>query len=115
MPFQRGMAVCQITSSLSTCFREPKKWQKEPVPGSGTGSGFIVDGLPAEVEKAKGVQDRHEDSAENIEDSVEHSSFPPFLNITLVNVNITHPAGSDNTAGLLLYCKKVITDRSRKP
>lgn len=75
MPFQRGMAVCQITSSLSTCFREPKKWQKEPVPGSGTGSGFMLDGSEAEVEKAKGIQDRHEDSAKNIEDRVEHSTF----------------------------------------
>ena len=78
------------------------------------GSGFILDGSEAEVEKAKGIQNRHEDSAENIENSVEHSSFPPFLNITLVNVNITHPAGSDNTAGLVLYCKKVITDRSKE-
>lgn len=53
--------------------------KKEPVPGSGTGSGFMIDGLPAEVEKAKGIQNRHEDSTENIEDRVEHSCFPPFL------------------------------------
>ena len=67
----------------------PISAKKEPVPGSGTGSGFMLDGSEAEVEKAKGVQNRHEDSTENIEDRVEHSCFPPFLNNTLVNVNIT--------------------------
>ena len=72
------------------------------------GSGFILDGSEAEVEKAKGVQNRHEDSAENIENSVEHSCFPPFLSITLVNANITQAAGSDNTVGLLVRIPTVL-------
>jgi hypothetical protein len=61
----------------------------KPAPFPGAGPVLYADVLPTKVQKSKGVQNRHENGAEDIADRIKHNTFLLFLLFTFVNFNIS--------------------------